>query len=60
MLTLDPNLSDPDVFYAVLLAAHEGLSEKQSAALNARLIFILANHIGDVEVLKQALAAATE
>ena len=59
MLNLEPGLTDPDAFYAVLLAAHDGLSEEQSAALNARLIFVLANHIGDTEVLKEALAAAT-
>ena len=43
---------------ADLLAAHEGLTKPQSDALNARLILILANHIGDPQVLRQALAAA--
>ncbi|SFE02235.1 DUF2783 domain-containing protein [Roseivivax sediminis] len=57
-LTLDPNLSDPDGVYCDLLAAHEGLSEAESHAFNARLILILGNHIGDREVLKQALDAA--
>lgn len=58
MLTLTPNLTKPDDTYATLLAAHEGLSKEQSDALNARLILLLANHIGDAEVLQQALTEA--
>lgn len=58
MLTLTPNLTKPDDTYATLLAAHEGLSKAQSDALNARLILLLANHIGDAEVLQQALNEA--
>ncbi len=57
-LNLAPNIPDPDGFYAELLGAHEGLSEDASAALNARLILVLANHIGDRAVLRDALAAA--
>ena len=53
-----PNLTDHDGFYADLLAAHKGLSTEESAALNAQLILILANHIGDREVLAEALALA--
>ena len=53
-----PNLADHDGFYADLLAAHKGLTEAQSAALNARLILILANHVGDRDVLAEALALA--
>ncbi len=59
-LTLTPNIPDPDGFYDMLLAAHEGLSKEDSDALNARLILILANHIGDRDVLRAALAAAAE
>ena len=58
MLTLTPNIPDPDGFYAELIRAHEGLSKDQSDAFNARLILILANHIGDREVLGAALKAA--
>jgi hypothetical protein len=58
MLTLTPNLPDPDGFYDELIRAHEGLSEDQSDAFNARLILTLANHIGDRAVLRQALEAA--
>ena len=53
-----PNLKSPDTFYATLITAHEGLTDDQSAAFNARLILILANQIGDPEVLIQALDAA--
>lgn len=57
-LILKPNIDRPDDVYADLLAAHDGLTKAQSDALNARLILILANHIGDRELLRQALAAA--
>lgn len=57
-LTLAPNLPDPDGFYDELLAAHEGLSKEKSDALNARLILILSNHIGEREILRAALKAA--
>jgi len=57
-LTTTPNIPDPDGFYAELLAAHDGCSAQETHALNARLVLILANHIGDRDVLGQALAAA--
>ncbi len=57
-LTTDPNIPDPDGFYARLIACHEGLSEAESAAVNARLILILANQIGDADMLAQALEMA--
>jgi hypothetical protein len=47
-----------DDFYASLMRAHQGLSDAQSQALNARLVLILANHIGDLAVLQEALALA--
>jgi Protein of unknown function (DUF2783) len=58
--SFDPNLrlTDPDAFYAHLLAAHNGLSDEQSAALNARLLIVLANQIGDTHVLKTCIDAA--
>ncbi|MEL6376070.1 MAG: DUF2783 domain-containing protein [Pseudomonadota bacterium] len=59
-LNLDPNLRDADKTYAEILAAHDGLSFEESAALNARLILILTNHIGDADVLKQAVEAAKQ
>ncbi len=57
-LRTELHIGDPDGFYAALLALHDGLSETQSAAVNARLILLLANHIGDRAVLEQAMAAA--
>ena len=47
-----------DDFYEALIRAHEGLSEAESHTLNARLVLILANHIGDLAVLREALALA--
>ncbi len=49
-----------DAFYETLIAAHRGLDDQASQALNARLILLLANHIGDLQVLREALAAACE
>ena len=57
-LGLVSNLPDPDGFYDLLLNAHEGLSEEDSEALNARLILILANHFGDLDTLRAALETA--
>jgi Protein of unknown function (DUF2783) len=59
-MTLDtrPNIEQPDDFYQALIEAHAGLSESQSAALNARLILLLANQVGDLATLKEAIAAA--
>ena len=69
-LIVEPNMHQPgqapgdlhagDEFYETLLDAHQGLSAEQSDALNARLILTLANHIGDVSVLKQAVALAKD
>ncbi|MEJ1156961.1 DUF2783 domain-containing protein [Prosthecomicrobium sp. N25] len=57
-LVTTPNIDGPDDFYAELLAAHQGLDKAESDAFNARLILLMANHIGDREVLREALAAA--
>lgn len=58
-LITSPNIPDPDGFYARLIAAHDGLTDDESAALNARLLLLLANHIGDPTILEQALKAAS-
>ncbi|KAF1023077.1 MAG: hypothetical protein GAK30_00767 [Paracidovorax wautersii] len=52
------NLEAPDDFYAALLQAHADLTEAQSHAFNARLVLVLANHVGAQSVLRQALLAA--
>ncbi len=57
-LNLLPNINDPDGFYDELLGSHQGLSNKESEALNARPIHVLANHIGDRKILRAALDAA--
>ena len=59
-LNLDPNIKDADGFHEVLINTHQGLSDEESEQLNARLILILANHIGDREILDQALKVARE
>ena len=58
MLITTPNLPNPDETYARLIAAHDGLTEAQSHALNARLVLILMNHIGTENVLSEALRLA--
>jgi uncharacterized protein DUF2783 len=50
-LIRDPNVADPDGLYAAIIDAHGDLSDEESAALNARLVLLLANHIGDPAVL---------
>ena len=57
-LNLQPNFADGDGFYERLLKAHDGLNKEESEALNARLIILLANHIGDIMVLDQAITLA--
>ncbi len=52
------NLADHDGFYAELLAAHQGMSEDEQRAFHARLILILANHVGDRAALSDALKLA--
>jgi len=59
-LNTEPNIADSDGFYQALIDTHAGLTEAQSARVNARLILLLANHIGDGDVLREALAAALE
>ncbi len=70
-LNLRPNFHDPDRrrfrdysagddFYELLIESHRGLDEAQSAKLNARLILLLANHIGDLSVLREAVERARD
>jgi hypothetical protein len=70
-LRLEPNFHDPenpspypymaaDAFYAELLGAHEGLDPRAQEMFEAKLILILANHIGDLRVLRQAMQAARD
>jgi uncharacterized protein DUF2783 len=57
-LQREANSRDPDALYAAIIEAHVGLSDADSAALNARLVLLLANHIGDESVVREALSVA--
>ena len=59
-LNSELNLPAPDDFYERLIATHRGLSNEDSMLVNAKLVLLLANHIGDPSVLTEALAAARE
>ena len=70
-LTLTPNFNEPgkryfrafspgDDFYEMLIDTHRDLSDEQSALVNAKLVLLLANHIGDLSVLREAMAQARE
>ena len=59
-LNTELNLPAPDDFYERLIATHRGLSDEDSVLVNAKLVLLLANHIGDPSVLAEAMAAARE
>lgn len=70
-LITEPNLQEPgkryfqayspgDDFYEALIDTHHGLSDEQSLAVNARLVLLLANHIGDIGILREAMQIARE
>ena len=57
-LNLEPNIADIDAFYERLIDTHNGLSDADSQMVNAKLVLLLANHIGDMDVLAEAFAKA--
>ena len=68
-LELNPNFQEPGVryyrdfspgddFYQLLIDAHQGLSDEQSAMLNAKLVLLLANQVGDIGIIREALQLA--
>ena len=57
-LNTEPNIAAPDDFYEALIDTHRDLAPEQSELVNAKLILLLANHIGDLDVLRQAMAHA--
>lgn len=57
-LSTTSNFADPDAAYRLIVEAHRGVSDTQSADLDAALVLILANHIGDLGVLQEAVALA--
>jgi len=59
-LNLEPNITNPDDFYEALINTQRDHSDDEVQTINAKLILLLANHIGDNEVLDEALAIASE
>ena len=57
-LSTKSNFGDPDAAYRLIVEAHRGVSDEQSATVDAALVLILANHIADLEVLAEAIALA--
>lgn len=57
-LNTEPNIAAPDDFYEALIEMHRDLSDEESSRVNARLILLLANHVGDMRVLQDALRLA--
>ena len=57
-LQRNPNLTDADSIYNAIIDAHRGLNDAESAALNARLVLLLANHIGEESVIHEAIEVA--
>lgn len=57
-LNIEPNMKNFDAFYEALIETHRDLSPEQSHQVNAKLVLLLANHIGDLEVLKDAMQRA--
>ena len=60
VLNTEPNIAGADEFYEALLEMHRGLTDAQSELVNARLILLLANHIGDADVLRAAMRLARD
>ena len=57
-LNIEPNMNNFDAFYEALIDTHRDLSPAQSHEINAKLVLLLANHIGDLDVLKDAMQRA--
>jgi hypothetical protein len=57
-LSTSSNFAKPDDAFRMIVEAHRGLSDAQSADLDAALVLVLANHIGDIEVLREAIELA--
>jgi hypothetical protein len=58
MLNIEPNLARPDDFYEALIDTHRDLTRDESELVNCKLILLLANHIGDLDVLTEAMQRA--
>jgi Protein of unknown function (DUF2783) len=60
IINTDPNITQPDDFYETLINTHRDLTLEQSHLVNAKLILLLSNHIGDLPILEQALKKARQ
>lgn len=60
LLRTESRIPDPDAFYAELIEVHRDLTEEQSRLVNAKLILLLANQVGDMAVLREAMVVAKE
>ena len=59
-LNTEPNIADPDDFYEALIEIHRDLTPEQSHVVNAKLILLLSNHIGDIDILREAMQKARD
>lgn len=59
-LMTDSRFKDPDQAFVTLIEARRGLSEREASEMDAKLVLILANHIGDMQILKEAIAFAKQ
>jgi hypothetical protein len=59
-LNTQPNIENPDAFYQRLVELHQDRSEEQSRLINASLVLLLANHVGDASVLEEAMRIAAQ
>ena len=60
LLNIDPNIARPDDFYEALIDMHRDLTPEQSQLVNAKLVLLLANHVGDAQVLHEAMRRARD
>lgn len=60
LLNTEPNMKDLDAFYEALIESHRDLTTVQSHEMNAKLVLLLANHIGELDVVRDALRRARE
>jgi hypothetical protein len=59
-LNRQPNIADPDDFYRELIDSQRGLSDEQAEMMTTKLVLILANHVGERETLREAIALARD
>ena len=57
-LEINPNIQDPDGFYQELIDSQRDMSEAEAELMNCKLVLLLANHIGDRDVLREAIRRA--